>query len=276
MDHGVRECVDVIRQRWAGQPRAAIILGTGLGGLASHIEAEEIFSGDDLPALPRPTAVAHAGRVVCGALAGVPVIAMQGRGHYYEGFDLPQITLPLRVAAQLGCRLLIVSNASGGLNPQFRSGDIMAIDDHIDWMGRLNAAATVLPLEESSGTDSPPRPPRTDYYDDSLIEQALECGRRENFACHRGVYVGVTGPNYETRAEYRLMRRIGGDAVGMSTVPEVITARRAGMRVLALSAITNIARPDTADTVDAMDVVDIAEHAEPKLRSIVFAALTGL
>lgn len=265
----VGRAVEIIRRTWSTVPRAAVVLGTGLGGLTEHIDIEATFAYGYLPEFPVPTAIAHKGQFVCGELASVPVIAMQGRVHHYEGFDFDQITLPVRVAAALGSELLIVSNASGGINPQFRSGDIMVLDDHIDLMGGRN-------LPRDSMTCAAPRTTSRPVYDPRLAEIALEVGRRENFACHRGVYVAVTGPNYETRAEYRLMRRIGGDVVGMSTVPEVVAAHRAGMRVLALSAVTNVARPDAPDMVDALEVVDIAEHAEPKLTTIATRLLETL
>ncbi|MBP90975.1 MAG: purine-nucleoside phosphorylase [Planctomycetaceae bacterium] len=262
----VEATAEIIRSAWPKQPRAAVILGTGLGGLASHIEVEATFAYKDLPEFPTPTAIAHKGQFVCGALASVPIIALQGRVHYYEGFDFDQITLPVRVAGALGSKLLIVSNASGGVNPQYRSGDIMVLDDHIDLMGKRN-------LRGGISIGSGDRPASRPVYDSDLAGIATEIGRRDNFGCHRGVYVAVTGPNYETRAEYRFMRRIGGDVVGMSTIPEVIAAHGAGMRVLALSAVTNIATPDAPDLVDALEVVDIAEHAEPKLRSMVIGVL---
>jgi purine-nucleoside phosphorylase len=239
----------------------AVILGTGFGGLTSRIDIDAMFPYSALPLFQQPTAVAHKGRLVCGELAGVPIIALQGRVHYYEQFSFAQITHPIHVAAALGCELLIVSNASGGLNPQYRSGDIVVLEDHIDLMGSRNAFAGGQP----AGLIRSRQP---HFYDAELATMAVSVGRRENFACHRGVYVAVTGPNYETRAEYRFLRWIGGDVVGMSTVPEVIAATEAGMRVLALSAVTNVAKPDAPDAVDALEVVDIAEHAEPKLRAI--------
>ncbi|MCA9143115.1 MAG: purine-nucleoside phosphorylase [Planctomycetaceae bacterium] len=260
-DAAVTECVRIIHSKWPKRPRAAVILGTGLGGLTSHIEIEATFAYADLPSFPQPTAIAHEGRLVCGELAGVPIVAFQGRVHYYEQFSFREITHPVRVAAALGCQLVIVSNASGGLNPLYSSGDIMVVEDHIDLMGLRNAFA----LTQNSATARSKQPA---LYDQELATLAQGIGRRENFACHRGVYVAVTGPNYETRAEYRFMRRIGGDVVGMSTVPEVIAAAASGMRVLALSVVTNVAKPDSPDAVDAMEVVDIAEHAEPKLRAV--------
>lgn len=282
----VAECVRVVQSQWAKRPRVAVILGTGFGGFASHFDIEATFPYASLPAFPQPTAVAHKGLLVCGELAGVPIIALQGRVHYYEQFTFEQITHPVHVAAALGCELLIVSNASGGLNPRYSSGDIMVLEDHIDLMGTRNAFSSPIayggvpspssPIGCTDPTGSEPRRTTTRpirsmqprLYDNELAAMAVAIGRCENFACHRGVYVAVTGPNYETRAEYRFLRRIGGDVVGMSTVPEVIAAAKTGLRVLALSAVTNVAKPDAPDTVDALEVVDIAEHAEPKLRAI--------
>ena len=258
----VDECVRIVRDRWPKRPRMAVILGTGLGGLTSHIDIQATFDYSALRSFPTPTAIAHQGRLVCGELAGVPIIALQGRVHYYEDFTFDQIAHPVQVAAALGCEVLIASNASGGINPQFRSGDIMVLEDHIDLMGTRNAFSIVESVSLNRA-----KPAR--LYDRELADIAISIGRRENFVCHRGVYVAVTGPNYETRAEYRFMRRIGGDVVGMSTVPEVVAAVDAGMRVLAISAVTNVAKPDAPDAVDAMEVVDIAEHSEPKLRAIV-------
>jgi purine-nucleoside phosphorylase len=269
LNAAVTECVRIIQSKWTKRPRAAVILGTGLGGLTAHFKIDAEFPYSTLPSFPRPTAVAHKGRLVCGELAGVPIIALQGRVHYYERFDFTQITHPVHVAAALGCELLIVSNASGGLNPQYNSGDIMVIDDHIDFMGNRNA----LSINQRSATIRDKQPA---LYDRELADLAISIARRENFVCHRGVYIAVTGPNYETRAEYRFMRRIGGDVVGMSTAPEVIAAAEAGLRVLALSAVTNVAKPDAPDAVDALEVVDIAEHAEPKLRAIAIGVVKQL
>ncbi len=269
LDAAVAECVRIVQSKWKKRPRAAVILGTGLGELTTHFTIEATIPYSTLPAFPQPTAIAHKGQFVCGELAGVPIIALQGRVHYYEQFDFRQITHPVHVAVALGCELLIVSNASGGLNPQYSSGDIMVIDDHIDLMGNRNAV-TASPRSATIRVKQP------FLYDRELASLAISIARHENFVCHRGVYVGVTGPNYETRAEYRFMRRIGGDVVGMSTVPEVIAAAAAGLRVLALSAVTNVAKPDAPDAVDALEVVDIAEHAEPKLRAIVIGILKHL
>lgn len=305
----IEQCVRIIQNRWTKRPRAAVILGTGLGGLTSHLHIEASFAYAELPSFQQPTAVAHHGQLVCGVLAGVPMIAFQGRVHFYEHFTFAQITHPVHVAAALGCELLIVSNASGGLNPQYRSGDIMVLEDHIDLMGGRNAvsltrrehfAVANLARDWATRRSTSSLEPREHWrsqwhtassweqrsapirvkpptpYDSELAMVAMGIGRRQNFACHQGVYVGVTGPNYETRAEYRFLRRIGGDVVGMSTVPEVVAAAEVGMRVLALSAVTNVAKPDAPDTVDALEVVDIAETAEPKLRAITIGIVEQL
>lgn len=258
------EAAAVIHRQWPEQPRVAVVLGTGLGGLASHVDQDVAVPYSELPGFPQPTALAHKGQVVCGRLEGVPVVALQGRVHYYEGHDVDTLTLPVRTAAALGCETLIVSNASGGLNPQFVAGDIMAIDSHIDLMGVLN-------VRSCSSVERQPflRPSRRANYDTGLIEAAQSIGRSNDLDCHRGVYVGVTGPSYETRAEYRMMRAIGGDAVGMSTVPETIAAVTSGMRVLGLSTITNVARPDAPTVTTAQEVVDVARRAEAKLLTIV-------
>lgn len=262
----IADAVARIQERWKKQPRAAIILGTGLGSLASHIRPDATIPYDQLPHFPRSTAIGHRGQFVCGELAGTQVIAMEGRFHFYEGYSAEQTTLPVRIVRQLGAELLIVSNASGGINPQFRSGDLMVMADHINLMGSRTAQ-----LAEDARV--PSRRGRASPYDPSLIELAQAVGRRHGFACHRGVYVSVLGPNYETRAEYRFMRRIGGDVVGMSTVPEVLVAAQLGMRVLALSTVTNVFRSGAAVEVDAHEVIDIAAAAEPRLRQIVLEVL---
>ncbi len=260
---------DTIRRQWPVRPRVAIVLGTGLGDLATHLDTDVVLPYDRLAGFPLPTAVGHKGQFVCGHLAGVPVIAMRGRCHLYEGYSHDQISHPMRVMHELGATTLIVSNASGGLNPQYASGDLMAMDGHINLMG-MRGNALLPAVSQPVGGRLKKSP-----YAAALIERAQAIARRENIVCHRGVYVAVSGPNYETRAEYRFFRRIG-DAVGMSTVPEALTAAACGMSVLALSTITNVAKPDAPQFVDADDVVDIAEHAEPRLRKIVMGVLEEL
>jgi purine-nucleoside phosphorylase len=261
----VAEAVTSIHQRWPYEARVGLILGTGLGHLADQVEHEAVIAYDDIPHFPRSTALSHKGQLICGRLAGVPVLTMEGRSHLYEGYSADEVTFPVRVMRAMGAELLIVSNASGGLNPLYASGDVMVVADHINLMFRCPAVADSdeqRPNERSGRYGAA-------LYDPALVERSLEIARRENFVAHRGVYVAVTGPNYETRAEYRFLRRIGGDVVGMSTVPEVLVAAQLGMRVLALSTVTNVARPDAPRTVKAAEVVSVAEHAEPNLRKIV-------
>lgn len=260
------EAAEYLRRRWPRPARAGIILGTGLGHLATRLECDVAIPYETIPHFSPTTALSHVGRVVCGTLGGIPVVALEGRWHFYEGYCAEQITLPIFVMRHLGVDVLIVSNASGGLNPRFGSGDVMAVADHINLMGQRTARLSQGSKQPSRSGDSTP-------YDPDLIDVAQEIARREGFACHRGTYVAVVGPNYETRAEYRAMRRLGGDAVGMSTVPEVLAARRCGMRVLALSTITNIARPDAPTTTTPQEVVEIASMAEPKLGQIVIGTL---
>lgn len=261
------QAANVVRSRWPRTARAGLILGTGLDNLASHIVPDVVIPYDEIPNFPRSTALGHRGQLVCGSLIGVPVIAMQGRCHFYEGYSLHQVTLGVQLMAERGAKLLIASNAAGGLNSKFKTGDIMAIEDHLDLMFRSQAEPSLShEIERPARKASSP-------YDTGLVARALEIAREENFAAHRGVYVAVTGPNYETRAEYRFLRNIGGDVVGMSTVPEALVAARCGMRVLALSIVTNVATPDAPHKVEATEVVNTAEHAEPNLRKIVLGVL---
>ncbi len=212
------EASAAIRNVWKETPQAGIILGTGLGGLAEQIEIQASFDYEEIPNFPCSTATSHRGRLVCGRLEGLPVIAMEGRFHMYEGYSLKEITLPVRVMKHMGARLLVVSNACGGMNPYHRCGDIMLIDDHINLLGDN-------PLIGVNDDRLGPRfPDMSEPYDRGLIQQVMEIGRQQNIHLHRGVFVAVSGPNLETRAEYRFLRQIGADAVGMSTVPEVIVA----------------------------------------------------
>ncbi|MBC7078425.1 MAG: purine-nucleoside phosphorylase, partial [Synergistales bacterium] len=209
----------------------------------------------------------HTGQLVCGTLEGVPVVAMEGRFHVYEGYTYQQVTFPVRVMRALGAGLLIVSNACGGMNPHFRKGDIVVIDDHINLM---NGNPLIGPNDDSLG---PRFPDMSRPYDPALIDRALAIARKEDFVAHRGVYVAVTGPNLETRAEYRFLRGIGADVVGMSTVPEVIVAVHAGMRVLGLSVVTDMCLPDALEPAVVEDILRVAAEAEPKLRKIVLGIL---
>ncbi len=241
-----------------------------MSNIAEQLKIEAEIDYDAIPHFPQATAISHRGQLVCGTLAGVPVIAMAGRFHAYEGYSPATTAFPVRVMKHLGVELLIVSNASGGLNPRFASGDIVVIDDHINLMFEN-------PLVGANDDALGPRfPDMSRPYDPALAQSALSVARRENIVAHRGVYVAVKGPNLETRAEYRFLRMIGGDIVGMSTVPEVIVAAHAGLRMLALSTVTNVCLPDALPHVSGEEIVALAAAAEPKVRAIVMAIVAEL
>ena len=263
----ITESCTTISAQWPYTPAVGLILGSGLGAAAAALTDTVTIPYESIPHFAKSTAHGHAGQLVCGLLAGVPVIVMEGRMHAYEGYPAAQITFPVRVLKRLGAGLLIVTNACGGLNPQFRTGDIMVIDDHINLM---NDNPLVGINDERLG---PRFPDMSAPYTPALIDHALEVARRENFVAHRGVYVAVTGPNLETRAEYRFLRGIGADVVGMSTVPEVIVAVHAGLRVLGLSVITDMCLPDHLEVATVEKILGVARSAEPKLRAIITAAV---
>ena len=266
----IEEAVAVIRESWAPAAEVGIILGTGLGSVAREIEVEATIDYEAVPHFPRSTSVSHAGQLVCGKLQGRSVVAMEGRFHAYEGYTHQQITFPVRVMKALGAEVLVVSNACGGMNPQFNCGDIMVIEDHINLMEGN-------PLVGVNDDDLGPRfPDMCEPYDACLMNTALDVARREDIVAHRGVYVAVTGPNLETRAEYRFLRTIGADVVGMSTVPEVIAAVHGGMRVLGLSVITDMCFPDALKPASIDEILAVAAEAEPKLRQIVLGSLAAL
>lgn len=259
----IEEAKAVIQAAWKSKPHAGIILGTGLGGLTEKMEIEVSLEYGDIPHFAMSTATGHRGRLVCGKVAGVPVVAMEGRFHQYEGYSLQQITLPVRVMKALGAELLCVTQAVGGMNPYFKLGDVMAVEDHINLMGDN-------PLIGINDDRLGPRfPDMCEPYDLKLVDAALEIGRKEDFVCHKGVVVAVTGPNLETRAEYRFLRQIGADVVGMSSVPETIVAVHSGMRVFGLAVITDICLADALEPVDIDKIIATANSAEPKLRSLV-------
>lgn len=263
----IDQAMTAITRQWPRRPEAVVILGTGLGSLAKDVVAEATIPFPQIPHFPRATATSHRGQLVCGLLAGVPVATMDGRLHVYEGYGLAATAFPVRVLAQLGARLLIVSNAAGGMNLSYQLGDIVVIHDHINLMAGNPLAGLARGTASGRATDV------ARAYCPALIDRALEIARREDFVAHRGVYVGVPGPNYETRAEYRFLRQIGGDVVGMSTVPEVLAARASGLRVLALSTVTNVCRPDALSPTHAEDVVAAARDAAANLRKIVTGIL---
>lgn len=270
LSNQIQEAVSAIRKEWQGTVDVGIILGTGLGGAASLLEVEATIPYEALPHFPRSTAISHAGQLVFGKLAGVSVVAMEGRFHAYEGYSHRQITFPVRVMHALGAQTLLVSNACGGMNPAHASGDILVIDDHINLMSDN-------PLVGVNDDRLGPRfPDMSAPYDPGLVDAALSIASNEGITAHRGVYVAVTGPNLETRAEYRFLRTIGADVVGMSTVPEVIVAVHAGMRVLGLSVITDMCLPETLQPANVDDIIAVAAQAEPKLRTIILGVMRQL
>ncbi len=247
-----------------------MILGTGLGALAKEIAAEATIPYPEIPHFPRSTVKGHAGQLVCGQLAGHSVMAMEGRFHVYEGYTAAQVTLPIRVMKELGCRYLIVSNAAGGMNPLHRKGDLVVIEDHINLMG-------VNPLIGPNDDRLGPRfPDLIEPYDKGLQQLALRAALEANIVAHRGVFVAVTGPNLETRAEYRFLRAIGADTVGMSTVPEVLVAVHAGLKVLGFSIVTDMCLPDALQPVSLEEIIAVAQEAEAKLRTVVRTVLERL
>jgi purine-nucleoside phosphorylase len=259
----IQEACGFIRQHWTQTPHAGIILGTGLGPLVEQIEVEASIEYESIPNFPKSTATSHRGRLVCGKLCGLPVMVMEGRFHMYEGYPLKQITLPVRVMKALGAQLLVVSNAAGGMNPYYKAGDIVVIEDHINLMGDN-------PLIGINDDRLGPRfPDMCEPYDLKLVDQALAIARREDIVAHKGVFVAVAGPNLETRAEYRFLRAVGADVVGMSTVPEVIVAVHAGLRTIGLSVVTDMCLPDALEPADVAKIIATANAAEPSLRKLV-------
>ena len=252
-----------ITARAKTKPEIGIVLGTGLGSLANQIEAEVKISYDDIPHFPVSTVQSHAGELVIGKLAGKNVVALSGRFHFYEGYTLQEVTYPIRVAKALGIHTLVVSNAAGGMNPQYRSGDLMVITDHINFMGDN---PLIGPNDDALG---PRFPDMCEPYTQSLIDLATQVATEQGIRLQHGVDLGCPGPCLETKAEYRMMRMIGADAVGMSTVPEVIVAVHAGLKVLGFSAITDECFPDALKPADIAHIIAVANATEPKLTAIV-------
>lgn len=252
------------------RPDVAIVLGTGLGRLAAEIDAAAVIDYREIPGFPLSTVESHAGRLLCGHLAGKTVIAMQGRFHRYEGYSLRQVTFPIRVLRALGAATLVVSNACGGLHPLWSVGDLMLIADHINLQGDS-------PLVGANDDRLGPRfPDLSAPYDAGLRQLARDVALEQRLVLREGVYVAVTGPNLETRAEYRFLRAIGADVVGMSTVPEVLVAIHGGMRVLGLSIITDMCLPDALEPATVERIIAAANAAEPKLTAVVRGVLERL
>ena len=261
-----REAADYLASRIPGNPETVIILGSGLGSLADQIELATVIPYAEIPHFMHSTATGHKGNLIYGKLGGKEVLAMQGRFHYYEGYTMQQVTFPVRVMKLFGIQNLLVSNAAGGINPSFKVGDLMIIRDHINMMPN----PLIGPNKEAFGTRFPDM---TRAYDREMIRLMETIASEKNIPLKKGVYVGLTGPSYETPAEYAFYGKVGGDAIGMSTVPEVIVARHCGIRVFGMSVITNEGYHFADDFVnDANDVIEAADRATQKM-TVLFASL---
>lgn len=262
MLEAINDAVGYIRNLYKGKPRVGIVLGTGLGGLVNEITIEKEIPYNFVPHFPVSTVESHFGKLIFGRVGEVQVVAMQGRFHYYEGYSMAEITFPIRVMKQLGIEYLFLSNASGGMNLEFKKGDLMVIDDHIN----LQPANPLVGMNLDSF--GPRFPDMSLPYDQELIRKAEAIAAEEKITLRKGVYVAVTGPNLETRAEYRFLRTIGADVVGMSTVPEVIVARHMGLRTFALSVVTDECDPANLKPIDVPEIIAIAQATEPRLTLI--------
>ena len=263
----VEAAAAVVRARMSVRPEVGIVLGTGLGGLTAEIRVEATIEYADIPGFPLSTVESHEGRLLCGTLGGKRVVAMQGRFHRYEGYSLQQVTFPVRVLRALGAETLVVSNACGGMNPLWAPGDLMLIADHINFLGDN---PLIGPNDDRLGARFPDM---SNPYDPALRDLARQVAMEQGMVLREGVYVAVTGPNLESRAEYRMLRAIGADVVGMSTVPEVIVAVQGGMRVLGLSIITDQCLPDALEPADIATIIATAGRAEPRLTQLVCGVL---
>ena len=263
----IEETTSFLKTKWDRTPKAGIILGTGLGSLVEKIDVQASIDYEAIPHFLKSTATSHRGRLVCGELNGLPIMAMEGRFHMYEGYSLKDITLPVRIMNAMGADLLVVSNACGGMNPYYQCGDIMVIEDHINLLGDN-------PLIGINDDRLGPRfPDMCEPYCQKLVSRSLAVARQHDIVAHQGVFVAVAGPNLETRAEYRFLRTIGADVVGMSTVPEVIAAVHTGMRVVGFSVITDMCLPDALKPANVEEIIATANEAEPKLTQLVLGVL---
>ena len=266
----IDEAVAFLRTKTLMKPTVGIILGTGLGGLVKEIQIETIVDYGNIPHFPVSTVESHKGKLIFGTLGGKKIVAMQGRFHYYEGYTMHQVTFPVRVMKFLGVDTLLISNAAGGMNPHFTKGDIVLITDHINMLGDN-------PLIGANDDEFGPRfPDMSEPYTKELIALAESVALDLKVRLQKGVFVALTGPTLETRAEYRFLRTIGADVVGMSTVPEVIVAVHQSMRVLGFSIMTDECFPDTLKPVSLQEVIAVANQAEPKLTAIMKEVVTRL
>ena len=259
----LKETVEFIKNKVDFEPEIGIVLGTGLGGLVDVIEQVGTVKYEDIPHFPVSTVEGHAGQLMFGYISGKKVVAMQGRFHFYEGYDMKDLAIPVRTMKLLGVDTIFLSNAAGGMNPNFKVGDVMLITDHINMMG-------TNPLMGKNDDDFGPRfPDMSAIYDKELIDKAEKIAKTQGLKVQKGVYMAVTGPTFETPAEYKYMHIMGADAVGMSTVPEAIVARHASMKCFALSIITDLGVEGVVEEVSHEEVLEVASAAESKMTGII-------
>jgi len=263
----IKSTADFILSKTNFKPEVGIILGSGLGGLVDKIKVEHTLEYSSIPGFPVSTVKGHGSKLIMGELGGKKVVAMQGRFHFYEGYSIQEVGFPVRVLKFLGINVLILSNASGGVNPSYKVGDLMILDDHINLMG-------TNPLIGQNADELGPRfPDMSAPYDATLIRKGLEIAKKHGFRCHKGVYAAVSGPCFETRAEYKYIRVIGADTVGMSTVPEVITARHMNLPCFAISIITDLGGSDEPEIITHEEVLRVANEAEIKMTTLIIELL---
>lgn len=270
---GIDRIVKVIKSKWADQVEIGIILGSGLGALAESVQGNISIPYGDLPGWPLSTVIGHAGRLIIGKLNGKTVLVMQGRAHFYEGYDLLKVTMPIRVMQRLGIKTLFVTNAAGGVNPIFSAGDVMLITDHLNLMGMTGLNPLIGPNLDEFG---PRFPDMSQAYDRGLMKIARQVSINNEILLQEGVYAGLSGPTFETPADLRFLRGAGVDAVGMSTVPEVIVARHGGMRVLGFSGISNKASLDGTSVTTHEEVTEAGRIIAPKLETLIRGVLSEI
>ena len=269
----IDEAADAIRKRSSYRPRVGLILGSGLNSLADSVQKPDIIPYGELPNWPVSTVQGHAGRLVIGELEGQPALVMQGRIHFYEGYSMSQITLPVRVMLRLGLEMMFVTNAAGGVNPDFTPGDVMLITDNLNLIGMMGANPLMGPNIDELG---PRFPDMSQAYDRKLMDLARQVAASENITLREGIYCALSGPSFEGPADLRFLRGIGADAVGMSTAPEVIVARHGGMRVLGLSGISNKANLDGSTVTTHEEVMEAGKTITPKIEKIIRGVLRSL
>ncbi|HEX2998258.1 MAG TPA: purine-nucleoside phosphorylase [Anaerolineales bacterium] len=269
----IDQAADAIHKRTSYRPRVGLILGSGLNSLADSVKKPDILPYADLPNWPVSTVEGHVGQLVIGELEGQPVLVMQGRIHFYEGYSMSQVTLPVRVMLRLGLEMMFVTNAAGGVNPDFVPGDVMLITDHLNLVGMTGANPLMGPNIDELG---PRFPDMSQAYDRKLMETARQVAGKENISLREGVYCALSGPSFEGPADLRFLRTAGADAVGMSTVPEVIVARHGGMRVLGFSGISNKANLDGSTVTTHQEVIEAGKIITPKMEKIIRGVLRAL